>query len=99
MVEWYSGGAAPPWRCVGADRRRRRLAPLRHLGPHPAMHRTVTLLGPLLALALLALAPGTLRAEDEAALALSPGGHHDVELTRPDSAIWQLRTTANDPYV
>jgi hypothetical protein len=48
---------------------------------------------------LLGVQLAALPADDEAALAVSPGGHHDVELTRPDGDTWQLRTTATDPWV
>ncbi len=53
----------------------------------------------LLCCLLLALPLALSAGDEEAALALSPGGHHDVELTRPDGDSWQLRTTANDPWV
>jgi hypothetical protein len=58
------------------------------------MYRTLWILGLLLGLRAAALS-----ADDEVALEVSPSGHHDVELTRPDGASWQLRTTANDPWV
>jgi hypothetical protein len=66
------------------------------------MHRTFSQLLPLRGLLiglLLCLRAGAQPADDEVGLEISPGGHHDVELTRPDGATWQLRTTATDPWV
>ena len=54
---------------------------------------------PILLLLLLLFAHAVAARADEVPLALKAAGHHDVEVTRPDDASWQITATGTDPWV